>query len=58
MVLHLLDIDAAPLARADYALVLPDGITKIGSADLAGNAREESLPSGPCRVELLPSLSW
>jgi HEAT repeat protein len=52
MVLHLIDADGSPLPRASYALKLPDGITKIGSTDSGGSAREESLPTGDSRVEV------
>lgn len=48
---HLVDFDGAPLADAPYWLVLPDGLIKSGTADVRGNAREESVPAGACRFE-------
>jgi hypothetical protein len=49
---HLVDFDGVALADAAYWLVLPDGLIKSGFADGRGNAREESIPAGACRIEL------
>jgi HEAT repeat protein len=48
---HLTDFDGAPLGDAAYWLVLPDGLVKSGFADARGTAREESVPTGSCRLE-------
>jgi HEAT repeat protein len=51
--LYLVDFDGAPLSGARYRLILPDGLIKAGQADARGVIREESLPKGACRIELV-----
>jgi len=52
VVLHVLQIDGSSFAEAPVRLQFPDGIVKRTSSDLAGDVREEGVPSGACQVEL------
>ena len=48
--IRLLDPDGEPVPDAEYTLILPNGEERSGTLDHAGEAREEDVPPGPCRV--------
>jgi HEAT repeat protein len=52
LALDVVDFDGAPLGDAGYRLVLPDGVQKSGVTDERGVIREESVPSGGCKLVL------
>lgn len=48
--IRLLDAEGEPVPQAEYTLILPNGEERTGTLDDNGEAREEDVPPGPCRV--------
>jgi hypothetical protein len=52
--IRLLDPQGEPIPNVNYTLQLPNGEERSGTLDDAGEAREEDVPPGRCRVEFAP----